>query len=199
MPNAAFLVIGDGKVRPFWEGVSLSSQEQSSAHAFWTKPEGWPKLSLAQVEAQLCAPGERFEMETCTIRGVPTRTWKHAPRSLRHLADHARGHGDRLMTIYEDERVTYEAWYRAVAHMARALQSRAIGKGDRVALAMRNLPEWSAAFFAATSIGAISTATMSSTSSPAMSFTRATKASRWRAEGAVDPPNRVVPGIRRIR
>ncbi|MEO0907054.1 MAG: AMP-binding protein [Pseudomonadota bacterium] len=133
----------------------MSSQEQSSAHAFWTQPEGWPKLSLAQVEAQLCAPGERFEMETCTIRGVPTRTWKHAPRSLRHLADHARGHGDRLMTIYEDERVTYEAWYRAVAHMARALQSRAIGKGDRVALAMRNLPEWSAAFFAATSIGAI--------------------------------------------
>ena len=121
----------------------------------WSKPAGWPAMTLAEVEAALCAPGARFEMETFAIRGVPTRVWKHAPASLRVLADHARTHGDRLMTIYEDERITYEAWYRAVAKLATNLRSRGVRPGDRVALAMRNLPEWPAAFFAATTIGAI--------------------------------------------
>ncbi len=121
----------------------------------WTKPDGWPAMSLQDIEAELCAPGQRFEMETIDIRGVTTRVWKNAPGSLRQLADHARTHGNRLMTIYEDERVSYDAWYRAVARLADALRVRGIGKGDRVALAMRNLPEWPVAFFAATAIGAI--------------------------------------------
>ncbi|MXP31438.1 class I adenylate-forming enzyme family protein [Parerythrobacter jejuensis] len=112
-------------------------------------------MSLDQVQAGLCAPGQPFEIETVEIRGVATRVWKNAPPSLRALADHARSHGDRLMTIYEDERVSYEAWYRAVAKLAAEFQARGIAKGDRVALAMRNLPEWPVAFFAATTIGAI--------------------------------------------
>lgn len=121
----------------------------------WEPPIGWPTKSLAQIEEELCAAGQTFEMETLDIRGIPTRTWKNAPPSLRALADHARGHGERLITIYQDERVTYEAWYRAVAHLAAALRDCGIEKGDRVALAMRNLPEWPVAFFAVTSIGAI--------------------------------------------
>jgi len=112
-------------------------------------------MSLTDVEAILCAPGQHFEMETIDIRGVPTRVWKNAPASLRHLADHARTHGDQVMTIYEDERISYAAWYRAVARLAGELRARGIRKGDRVALAMRNLPEWPVAFFAATTIGAI--------------------------------------------
>lgn len=112
-------------------------------------------MSLTEVEAILCAPGQFFEMETIDIRGVPTRVWKNAPASLRQLADHARTHGDGVMTIYEDERISYAAWYRAVARLAGEMRARGIRKGDRVALAMRNLPEWPVAFFAATAIGAI--------------------------------------------
>ena len=48
-------------------------------------------------------------METVDIRGVPTRIWKNAPPSLRCADPGGRAHGDRLFTIYEDERVTYEA------------------------------------------------------------------------------------------
>ncbi|MBR0551441.1 class I adenylate-forming enzyme family protein [Stakelama marina] len=103
----------------------------------------------------LCAPGQRFEMDMATIRGVPTRVWKNAPPSLGALIQLSRGHGARLFTIYEDERVTYEANYRAVAHLATKLREMGVGKGDRVGLAMRNLPEWPVIFFAATSIGAI--------------------------------------------
>ncbi|MEO9132363.1 MAG: class I adenylate-forming enzyme family protein [Sphingomonas sp.] len=112
-------------------------------------------MSLPEVEAKLTARGERFEMETLTINGVPTRVWKNAPPSLAWLAQASRAHGERLFTIYEDERVTYEANFRAVAALAGKLREMGIEKGDRVALAMRNLPEWPVVFFAVTSIGAI--------------------------------------------
>ncbi|OQW75025.1 MAG: fatty acid--CoA ligase [Proteobacteria bacterium ST_bin14] len=115
----------------------------------------WPKMPMAQVDAILTAPGARFEMETVEIGGVPTRTWKNAPPNLALLVQMARAHGEREFTIHEDERVTYEAQYRAVATLATRLQVMGIAKGDRVALAMRNMPEWPVVFFAAVSIGAI--------------------------------------------
>jgi acyl-CoA synthetase (AMP-forming)/AMP-acid ligase II len=97
-----------------------------------------------------------FEMETVEIEGVPTRVWKNALPNLAVLAAHANASfGDREFVVYEDERVTYAAWYRAVATLAHALQERGVKKGDRVALAMRNLPEWPVAFFAAAVTGAI--------------------------------------------
>lgn len=115
----------------------------------------WPAMSLEQVQAILCAPGQRFEIETVPIRGVPTRVWKHAPANLRLLAMFARTHGAQLATVHEDERVTFEAQHRAIAKLAAELAARGIGKGDRVAIAARNLPEWIAAFFAIVSLGAI--------------------------------------------
>ena len=126
----------------------------SEAFSEWI-PAGWPALSLAECEAALCAPGARFEMETVPIHGVPTRVWKNAPPNLAVLAQVGRSHGDATFVIYEDERVSYDAWFRAVAAMAHHLQALGVAKGDRVALAMRNLPEWPVVFFAAVSIGAI--------------------------------------------
>lgn len=122
----------------------------------WTPPAGWPVMTRDQVKAALCAPGMPFEMETVEIEGVPTRVWKNALPNLAVLAAHANASfGDREFVVYEDERVTYGAWHRAVANLARALQERGVKKGDRVALAMRNLPEWPVAFFAAAVTGAI--------------------------------------------
>lgn len=122
----------------------------------WTPPAGWPVMTRDQVKAALCAPGMPFEMETTEIEGVPTRVWKNALPNLAVLAEHANAaFGDREFVVYEDERVTYAGWFRAVATLAHALQARGIKKGDRVALAMRNLPEWPVAFFAAAVTGAI--------------------------------------------
>jgi acyl-CoA synthetase (AMP-forming)/AMP-acid ligase II len=116
---------------------------------------GWPACTLAEATTRLTAPGARFEMETVAIGGVPTRTWKHAPRSLAALAQASRAHGDRLFLIHGDDRVTYEASYRAVATLAAALNARGIIKGDRVAIAMRNRPQWPIALMAIASLGAI--------------------------------------------
>ncbi|MBB4617418.1 class I adenylate-forming enzyme family protein [Sphingomonas abaci] len=115
----------------------------------------WPALSLAEVEARLTAPGMPFEMTIETIRGTPMRVWKTMPPTLAHLLTAARVHGDRPFTIHEEERVSYEANHRAVGALATYLRSQGIGPGDRVALAMRNLPEWPMAFFAITVLGAI--------------------------------------------
>ncbi len=115
----------------------------------------WPKMSLRDIEAALTAPGTRFEMETVDIRGVPTRVWKHAPANLAQIVMLARAHGAREFTIHEDERVTYEAHYRAVVTLAAKLVEMGVRKGDRVALCMRNLPEWPVVFFAGVAVGAI--------------------------------------------
>ena len=116
----------------------------------------WPAATLSEIQAELCAPGQRFEMETVDFAGVPTRTWRNLPPNLPTLVGLAcSAHGERLFTIYEDERVTYEATLRATAALAAEFARLGVVKGDRVALAMRNLPEWPVAFFAATSLGAI--------------------------------------------
>ena len=112
-------------------------------------------MSVKQAEAVLTAPGAKFEMETVDIRGVPTRAWKNAPPHMAALVALSRSHGDRLATIYEDERVSYDAQFRAIAALAADLAAGGVGKGDRVAVAMRNLPEWIVAFFATTVLGAI--------------------------------------------
>ncbi|BCA58517.1 fatty acid--CoA ligase [Sphingomonas sp. HMP6] len=115
----------------------------------------WPKMTLAETQAALTVAGGKFEIETVDIGGVPTRVWKHAPPSLPALIAMSRAHGEREFIVYEDERVTYAAHFRAVATLAHALIGMGIAKGDRVGLAMRNLPEWPVIFFAAASIGAI--------------------------------------------
>jgi acyl-CoA synthetase (AMP-forming)/AMP-acid ligase II len=94
-------------------------------------------------------------METVVIGGVPTRTWKNALPNLAALARLGRTHGGRVFTIHKDERVTYDSWFRATAALAAEFARLGIVPGDRIALAMRNLPEWPVVFFAATSLGAI--------------------------------------------
>jgi len=117
----------------------------------------WPALSIADAHALLTAPGAPFEMETLDIRGVATRTWKHAPPTLRDVFLAGRQHGERIFLVHEDERVSFEAFSRAVLAFAERLVADGIGKGDRVAIVMRNVPEWPVAFFAATLAGAIVT------------------------------------------
>ena len=95
-------------------------------------------------------------MEELDIRGVPTRTWKNAPPSLRAVFDMSLGHGDAVFLVYEDERTTFAEHYRIACTLAHRLQSTfGIAQGDRVAIVMRNLPEWIMAFWAATLAGAI--------------------------------------------
>ncbi|HAM00808.1 MAG TPA: fatty acid--CoA ligase [Acidimicrobiaceae bacterium] len=113
-------------------------------------------MSLAEADRTLTAPGQMFEMETVEIRGVPTRVWKHAPGSLRDVLELSRAHGDKAYLVYEDERTTFEEHYRIVANLACSLEERfGVDTGERVTIAMRNLPEWAMGFWAAAVSGAV--------------------------------------------
>ena len=61
----------------------------------------------------------------------------------------------KTFVVYRDERVSYEEFARAALAIAEALQRAGVKKGDRVAIAMRNLPEWPAAFFGCLLTGGI--------------------------------------------
>ncbi len=117
----------------------------------------WPAMSIAEAHARLTAPGQPFEMEELIIGGVKTRTWKNAPPSLRAVVEAGRAHGERIFLVHEDERVSFEAFFRAVTAFAGVLAAQGVTKGDRVAIAMRNLPEWPVAFYGAAALGAIVT------------------------------------------
>lgn len=122
-----------------------------------TDGKTWPVMSIAEAHARLTAPGSRFEMAEVDIRGVKTRVWKNAPPTTRQVVQFARIFGARDFLVYEDERVSFEAFYRATTRLAHALQKESVAKGDRVAIVMRNLPEWVVAFYAVQIIGAIAT------------------------------------------
>jgi hypothetical protein len=117
----------------------------------------WPAMSVQQAYALITQPGTAGEMEEVEIRGVKTRTWKNAPPTLRDTLVLGRAHGEKIFLVHEDERVSFEAFYRATTVLAAELAAKGVQKGDRVAIVMRNLPEWPVAFYGALSIGAIVT------------------------------------------
>jgi len=115
-----------------------------------------PSMSIDEANATLTAPGQMFEIEEVDIRGVCTRAWKNCPANLRVVLELSRGHGDKDLLVYEDERTTFEEHFRIVASVADALRTRfGIDKGDRVSIVMRNLPEWAMAFWATAAAGAL--------------------------------------------
>lgn len=116
--------------------------------------------SYAEVHEMLCGPGQFFEYELTDVRGIPTRTWKIAAPSLREVLTQGRtAGGDGDLFRLDGERMTHAEHFGAVAALATALvDDLGVEPGDRVAIATRNVPEWSVAFFAATAVGAVAVA-----------------------------------------
>ncbi len=86
-------------------------------------------LSVREVDAQLTAPGAPFEIETIEVAGRPTRTWKHAPRSLGDILDHSRDLGDgREFLVLGDERLTHEQHHDRAVRLASALVEEFAGR-----------------------------------------------------------------------
>ena len=111
--------------------------------------------SIAEVTATLTAPGSMYELDTAEIRGVTFKVWKNCPPSLRSILELSSLHGDKTFLVYEDERMTFAEHFGLAARFAHVLiEELGVTKGDRVAIAMRNFPEWSVAFWGAAAVGA---------------------------------------------
>ena len=113
--------------------------------------------SFNQAVILLTGAGQPFEITDAEVAGVSQPVFKNAPGSLRDLFMATRGHGDKTSVVYENERYSFaEVMANADALGATLAGRYAVRKGDRVAIAMRNYPEWVMSFIAVTSIGAIS-------------------------------------------
>lgn len=104
---------------------------------------------------QLTAEGQPFEVTTAEVDGVAIRTYRHAPPSLRDIWLASAAHGEADYLVFGDERLSYARAHGIVGSVASWLQQQGVGPGDRVAIAMRNYPEWMLAYWAVTAMGAV--------------------------------------------
>ena len=107
--------------------------------------------------AALTATGQPYALEPIVHYGRPHRGFVNAPQTLGNLF--AEASSDETFLVFEDERLTFAETLREATRLAEALVADyGIVAGDRVAISMRNYPEWIIAFMATTSIGAVAVA-----------------------------------------
>jgi long-chain acyl-CoA synthetase len=97
-------------------------------------------------------------MQPIEVNGVPMRVFTAAPptmRALWEMASQRAADPTAQYLVYEDEHYSYADIAGDVRSLAHALRNDfAVKPGDRVAIAMRNYPEYVTAYWAALSIGA---------------------------------------------
>jgi acyl-CoA synthetase (AMP-forming)/AMP-acid ligase II len=116
-------------------------------------------LTAADVHAkkqEITAPGAYFETQDVLLDGRSYRAYKHAPATLVDVFQSSRSHGDIEFMVYEGRRYSYTQFYAAVDALCATLQHDiGVKSGDRVAIAMRNNPDWAISYAACTLVGAV--------------------------------------------
>lgn len=111
---------------------------------------------LNEARDQLTGPGAPFEIEQRQINGIELRTYKAAPVTLRDALAQGRIHGEKTFVTFGEDRYSFDEFFAAVDRTANYMINHfQIAKGDRVAIAMRNCPEWMMAYVAIVSVGAV--------------------------------------------
>ena len=108
---------------------------------------------LKTAWAELTAPGAPFEIETIEVRGTRIKSFKNALPNIRALWLSTASFPEREYLIYQDERMTYGEAHAQVNAIASWLFKEGVKPGDRVAIAMRNYPEWLLIYWACVSVG----------------------------------------------
>lgn len=108
---------------------------------------------LRAVREELTGPGGQFEIAEADVLGQRLRVFKNAPPSVREFWLSTAAWGDRPYLIYEGEVLTYAQAHTHAAAIAAWLWDQGVRPGDRVAIALRNYPEWMVIYWACTSIG----------------------------------------------
>ncbi|MHC4356909.1 MAG: class I adenylate-forming enzyme family protein [Planctomycetota bacterium] len=116
--------------------------------------------TAAEAIAGLTKPGAEFEVDVKTINGVATRFFKNIPKTLpEYYRIYCDEFAERDFLVWYDDRLTFSQVYKKASVVAHVLKNQFnVKKGDRVAIACRNFPEWVFALMGITSIGAIAVA-----------------------------------------
>ena len=113
--------------------------------------------AIDAATAAITAPGGQLAVGKANVRGVDYPVFENAPQSLReYLAFFLTANADKEFIVYQGERQTFGDVQQQAVRTAAMLQSRhGIAKGDRIAIAMRNYPEWASVFIGAVMLGAV--------------------------------------------
>lgn len=107
---------------------------------------------LQAVWRELTARGARYE----TLRDPVTGClgYRQAPETLREIwMESGATFAERPCLVFGDERLSYGEVFRQSVRVAAWMQAQGVGKGDRIAVAMRNYPEWMIIYWASIMAG----------------------------------------------
>ena len=111
-------------------------------------------MTRDEAIAATTGAGQPYELVDAVIGGRALRVFKQAPASLRAMFEQTAS--ELPFLAYEDERWTFAQAWQAAARIGHVLvHDCGVRHGERVAIAMRNYPEWVLAFTAITAIGAV--------------------------------------------
>jgi acyl-CoA synthetase (AMP-forming)/AMP-acid ligase II len=106
--------------------------------------------------ASLIGPGAPFEVEDVVIDGVALRDFVRTPATIVDFFRMGGAHDDLVHAVYGEERMTFREMRARATALAKVLRDDfGVGAGDRVAIAMRNLPEFVVSFWGGALLGAI--------------------------------------------
>ena len=108
---------------------------------------------LKAAWSELTGEGAPFEIVPTLVGGNSLRGYKNAPPNIRALWLSTAAYGARDYLVYGEERLTYAQAHAQVASIANWLTKAGVVRGDRVAIAMRNYPEWMLIYWACVCLG----------------------------------------------
>ena len=108
---------------------------------------------LKRANSELTGPGGDFEIVEEEILGNRIRAWKNAPPSVREVWLATLEFSDRDYLVYHDEKLTYGETHARANSVANWLFQQGVKPGDRVAISMRNYPEWMIIYWACCAVG----------------------------------------------
>lgn len=119
-------------------------------------PEVDPATPIDELIGMLTAPNMPFATTEAEVDGRMQTVFAQQPPTLREAMMMFAGHGDKEYLVYGDTRLTFAETITKASQFAQALvNDHGIKKGDRVALAMRNYPEWVIAYMGIVASGGI--------------------------------------------
>lgn len=117
------------------------------------------RAAAAAAVAGLTAAGAPFELVEEDVLGARLPLFKNRARSLGQLLADSQARGDRTYLATSASTLTFQEHAAQVASLAVALRDEyGVRRGDRVAIAAANSPEWVIAFWATVSLGAVAVA-----------------------------------------
>lgn len=111
---------------------------------------------IQDTVARLTAPGAPFELHNVQVQGSSVQAYRHALPDLQALLAQARTHGAKAFIESDGQTWNFDTLFaQADALAARWQAEHGLGAGERVAIAMRNRPEWAVAWAAAVLCAAV--------------------------------------------